>query len=133
MLYESGNFQYDRNHYPEPGRPGQGTRNMQMPEFNLKYATYLATVCKNCGISSQEVDKAKATDVDAVLALVNTDQWSFGSAAWFLATQCDASVREGLKAGTQEGWEMYLTGCVGTGATEDRTAIWRKAMNFGHW
>ncbi|PQE12806.1 hypothetical protein CJF30_00002686 [Rutstroemia sp. NJR-2017a BBW] len=34
--YESGDFKYNINHYP--GRPGQGTRNMQMPEFNLQYA-----------------------------------------------------------------------------------------------
>jgi len=25
-LFESGNFKYKRNHFPEPGRPGQGTR-----------------------------------------------------------------------------------------------------------
>ncbi|KAG9848271.1 hypothetical protein KCU98_g4788, partial [Aureobasidium melanogenum] len=36
MLYESGFFKYNINHYP--GVPGQGTRNMQSPAFNLKYA-----------------------------------------------------------------------------------------------
>jgi hypothetical protein len=28
MLFESGNFKYNRNHFPAPGRPGQGTRMM---------------------------------------------------------------------------------------------------------
>ncbi|KAI4846637.1 hypothetical protein E4T44_04952 [Aureobasidium sp. EXF-8845] len=36
MLYESGSFKYNINHYS--GVPGQGTRNMQSPTFNLKYA-----------------------------------------------------------------------------------------------
>jgi hypothetical protein len=28
MLFESGNFKYNHNHFPAPGRPGQGTRMM---------------------------------------------------------------------------------------------------------
>ena len=44
MLYESGDFKYKINHFPAPGTPGQGTRNMQSPEFNAKYAEWLASV-----------------------------------------------------------------------------------------
>jgi len=36
IAFETDSFRYSRNHYP--GRPGQGTRNMQMSEFNLEYA-----------------------------------------------------------------------------------------------
>ncbi|KAK3724914.1 hypothetical protein LTR37_000962 [Vermiconidia calcicola] len=128
ILYESGAFKYSKNHFP--GIPGQGTRNMQSPEFNLEYATWLATVCTNCGISEAEVEGA---GVEAVLGLVNGDEWGFGSAAWFWSTQCDQSVKKGLRAGTQEGWEGYLSQCVGTTATEERTAIWMKAMALGSW
>lgn len=131
MLYESDGFKYSKNHFP--GRPGQGTRNMQMPDYNLKYARWLAEECANCGVSSQEVERAKRQGVDAVLGLVNGDLWGFGSAAWFLATQCGEDVSEGLKSGSQQGWENYLSGCVGTTATEDRTAVWRKAMQLGSW
>lgn len=106
---------------------------MQSPEFNLKYAQWLATTCTNCGITSQEVQAAEAKGPVAVLDLVNTDEWGFGSAAWFLSTQCDQSVQQGLNAGTEEGWEAYLSQCVGTTATEDRTAIWRKAIALKNW
>ena len=36
IAFETGDFKYAINHYP--GRAGQGTRNMQMAEFNLQYA-----------------------------------------------------------------------------------------------
>ena len=36
IAFETNDFKYAINHYP--GRAGQGTRNMQMPEFNLQYA-----------------------------------------------------------------------------------------------
>lgn len=104
-----------------------------MPEYNLQYAQWLANTCANCGVSQAEVEKAKAAGVDAVLELVNGDLWGFASAAWFLGTQCGEEVGEGLAAGTEDGWEAYLTGCVGTSVTEDRTAVWRKAIALGHW
>jgi hypothetical protein len=131
MLYESASFKYAKNHFP--GVPGQGTRNMQSPEYNLKYAQWLATMCKNCGITQAEIKQAQAQGPAAVLALVNTDEWSFGSAAWFLSTQCDPSVKEGLAAGTQQGWETFLTGCVQTTVNAKRTAIWKKAIALKAW
>ena len=36
MAFESGNFKYSIN--ISPGVPGQGTRNMQSPKFNMEYA-----------------------------------------------------------------------------------------------
>jgi hypothetical protein len=131
ILYESDNFKYSKNHFP--GVPGQGTRNMQSPEYNLKYAQWLATVCTNCGITSEEVGKAQQAGPEKVLELVNGNEWSFGSAAWFLSTQCDASVKAGLDQGTQAAWEQYLTGCIGTTVTEDRNAVWKKVMALKHW
>lgn len=133
MLHETAGFKYSRNHYPAPGRPGQGTRNMQMPEYNVEYARWLATTCANCGVSAAQVQQAEAEGPDSVLALVNTDQWSFGSAAWYLDTQCDGQVKAGLGRGDEAGWAAFLTGCVGTTVTEERTAIWRKAMAMGQW
>lgn len=130
MLYETAGFKYAINHYP--GVPGQGTRNMQSPAYNLKYAQWLSTVCTNCGITPAEVTKAQSDPV-AVLKLVNTDEWGFGSAAWFWSTQCDESVKAGLKAGTEDGWNAYLSSCIGTSVTEERTAIWKKALALKSW
>src|SRR5450432_2231504 len=36
IAFETNEFKYNINHYP--GRAGQGTRNMQIAEFNLQYA-----------------------------------------------------------------------------------------------
>jgi len=118
MLYESGAFKYSRNHWP--GVPGQGTRNMQSPAFNLQYAESLYPVAT--------VQAAQAQGVDAVLALVNDDAGSFGSAAWFLSSQCSESVRQGLAAETAAGWQAYLTSCVGTTDTSDRDTLWTAAI-----
>ncbi|KAI0605167.1 hypothetical protein TUN199_10965 [Pyrenophora tritici-repentis] len=80
-LFESGNFTYNKKHYP--GRPGQGTRMMAMPSFVKLYAISVA--------GADAVGRAEAAGgdagLDAVLNLANcNDEKSFGSAAWFLST-----------------------------------------------
>lgn len=83
------------------------------------------------GILSQQVADAEKGGPVQVLALVNGERWSFASAAWFLATQCNEEFSQGLAALTEEGWNTYLTGCVETTVTDDRTAIWKKAIALG--
>lgn len=121
MVFESGSFKYNKNHFP--GRPGQGTRNMQMPDFNREYAN--ATL--------DPATLANATTVEAVLALLNKDdKLSFGSAAWYLKTKCNASIKNDLKSGSDAAWDAYLTQCVGTTRTADRDVGWvaaKKALN----
>ncbi|KAF1989636.1 hypothetical protein K402DRAFT_326395 [Aulographum hederae CBS 113979] len=125
MLFESGGFKCNKNHFPEPGVPGQGTRNMQSPNFNKMYAEYLAQQGK---LDTADVQAAEAKGAAEVLDLVMTDEFSFGSAAWFLSTQCDEGVRTGLQDGSQTSWEAYLTTCVGTTVTPERVAGWQKAI-----
>jgi hypothetical protein len=126
-LFESGDFKYKKNHFP--GRPGQGTRMMAMPPFVKLYATDVA--------GADAVAQAEAVGGDAglnaVLALVNSDyEKSFGSAAWFISTQCSADVRAGLVARTQDGWHIFLTQCVGTEADPARDPAWIAAKaNIG--
>lgn len=129
VLYESANFKYSINHFP--GVPGQGTRNMQSTTYNQKYAQYLTSLTDS-GITQGAVALATREGPAAVLNLVNTDRWSFASAAWFLTTQCSAEARSGLAEGTEIGWTNYLTGCVGTTATEERNEIWHAAMALPH-
>lgn len=115
MLFESGSFKYNKNHFP--GRPGQGTRNMQMLDFNKEYATSL--------FGAEKATAASGTD--GVLGLVLGDEASFGSAAWFLNTKCPASIKAGLADGSSAGWIAYLTDCVGTEHTADRDVAWTAA------
>jgi hypothetical protein len=127
-LFESGDFKYKKNHFPAPGRPGQGTRMMAMPPYVKQYATAVA--------GADAVAKAEAAGGDAglnaVLALVDDDEKSFGSAAWFVSTQCSAAVRAGLDAETEDGWHNFLSQCVGTGPDATRDPAWVAAKaNLG--
>ncbi|USP76978.1 hypothetical protein yc1106_04252 [Curvularia clavata] len=122
-LFESGDFKYNKNHFP--GRPGQGTRMMAMPNYVEQYATSV--------VGADAVQKAKAAGGDAglnaVLALVNSDdEKSFGSAAWFVSTVCTADVRAGLAAATKDGWDKFLSDCVGTPADPARDPAWEAAV-----
>lgn len=130
MLFESGDFKYKINHFP--GVAGQGTRNMQSPAFNSKYADWIVANGQDASITQASV-AAAANNPAALLDLINTDQWSFASAAWFVSTQCDASQIQALGDESQASFEAYLTGCVGTTVTEDRIAGWEKVIGLGGW
>ncbi|KAI1866395.1 hypothetical protein JX265_007696 [Neoarthrinium moseri] len=120
MAFESVNFEYKHN--VSPGRPGQGTANMQMFNYNLEYA-------KSIPALAGEVGKVGSTDTDAgknaVLALVTDDKYNFGSGPWFLVNHC-ANVRSTLAAGTDAGFAAYMQ-CVGVSVTEERNAYWQRA------
>ncbi|KAI9713304.1 MAG: hypothetical protein M1812_006663 [Candelaria pacifica] len=117
QAFESAEFKYNKNHFP--GRPGQGTAAMLMPTFIAKYAASIPALG----------DKASGLAPDAVLLIINQwDVYNFGSAAWFLTTQCSPDIRTGLQTGGQAGWEKYISSCVGTTVTSDRAAYWSKAV-----
>jgi hypothetical protein len=88
---------------------------MQMSNYNAAYASSLGLT-------------AGFTDPNTVLAQVSADQYSFGSGAWYLATYCSAEQRAELQTGSQEGWEGFVSSCIGTTVTDDRMAYWTKAM-----
>lgn len=123
MLFESVNFKYNRNHFP--GRPGQGTRMMAMPPYVEKYAIHL--------VGQDAVSKAQAPggneSLDAVLLLANdSDEKSFGSAGWFVSTECTPEIRAGLASETETGWHDFLTECVETTLDPLRDEPWTKAL-----
>jgi len=100
---------------------------MQMPTWNLLYASSLPSI-------APKLPSIPATDVDAVRALLlATDEVDFGSAAWFLTTQCGPNVRSGLQSGGRQGWEAYLAGCVHAEVTPERVAYWERAGRVLGW
>ena len=120
MAFESNDFQYQNNHYPSPGHPGQGTRNMQSPKYNLEYAQSIPALKPN-------MSQIDTSDVKAVLNLLTYySNYDFGSGAWFLATQCDQRVRSGLQSGSAAGFSAYIA-CIGTTETSDRDAYYQRA------
>ncbi|KAL2855489.1 hypothetical protein BJY01DRAFT_2776 [Aspergillus pseudoustus] len=119
IAFESGEFEYNRNHHP--GVPGQGTRNMQSPAFNAKYAASIPAI--------KDQAEAVKDDPDAVLdLLVAVPEYDFGSGAWFLTTQCEESVRTALQSGSEAGWRGFIVDCVGTEANDARRKYWVRAV-----
>ena len=119
MAFESGEFQYQINHYP--GTPGQGTRNMQSPKYNLMYAQSIPAL-------APYLKEIQTSNVTAVLdLLIQYTNYDFGSAAWFLTSQCSESVRSELQSGSTAGFSAYI-GCIGTTETSDRDAYHQRAM-----
>jgi len=110
------------NYNKSPGRPGQGTSNMQMPTFNQEYASSIPALAGSLAEAG--------TDVNKVLALVNTDEYNFGSGAWFMTTHCADAFNQ-LATDLEGGWAAYLT-CVGVASDADREAYWTRAkVAFG--
>ncbi|THV00881.1 hypothetical protein K435DRAFT_837116 [Dendrothele bispora CBS 962.96] len=139
MVFESGGFKYDKNHFPPPGNPGQGTRNMMNFPFVCQYARSLPSTSSSPFLQSTDptIDICSSTSVDDstknnILSLVLSDDTSFASAAWFYTksgpdgTGCTAvdGMVEGLQNQSEEGWENFITGCLFTTVTDDRKAVW---------
>ncbi|KAF7563452.1 hypothetical protein G7046_g692 [Stylonectria norvegica] len=125
MAYESSDFAYKHNSFPPPGRPGQGTANMQSPGFNLKYAQQIDAL-KDKVAPYKTVVGASNDTLDAILALVTPDEYNFASGPWFLTTQCEPSVRETLDKDPDAGFEAYMD-CVGVNVDDGRLAYWKRA------
>ncbi|ODM20412.1 hypothetical protein SI65_03465 [Aspergillus cristatus] len=119
MAFESEEFRYSRNHFP--GTVGKGTRNMQSPSYNAKYAESIPAISDK--VSAANGDAGQILDI-----LLADEEYDFGSGAWFLTTQCDQGVRQALQSGSEEGWSGYISGCVGTDANEGRKGYWESAV-----
>ena len=88
---------------------------MQSASFNAQYA------------ASLKLEAAGQGGPDGILnALVANETYDFGSAAWFLHTQCGTAVETQLASGGMAGFTAYL-GCIGTSMTPDRQAYWQRA------
>jgi hypothetical protein len=134
--FESVQMQYRHNIGGNGGNgnPGQGTSNMMMPPFVLKFAqsfpeltTQLASIISGASSADSLSDDQK----NKVLALVTDDNHNFKSGPWFYSTQCGASVKSALRAGTTSGFNAYMD-CVGVQPTSDRLAVWQRAQQaFG--
>ncbi|EAU32363.1 conserved hypothetical protein [Aspergillus terreus NIH2624] len=119
IAFESVEFRYNKN--KSPGVPGQGTRNMQSPAFNKKYAESIPALAEKL---APVADKP----AEVLNLLLADERYDFASGAWFLTTQCTDAVRKQLQSGSEAGWRQYITDCVGTEANEDRKAYWQRAV-----
>ncbi|KAI1434662.1 hypothetical protein GGR50DRAFT_387180 [Xylaria sp. CBS 124048] len=119
--FESADYKYKRNKYP--GRPGQGTSNMQMVNYNILYAQSIPALQSAVAqIGSITTDDQR----NELLDLLVDDKYNFGSGPWFLTTQCSPEVLTELDQGTDAAFSAYMA-CVGTDVTSDRLAYWTRA------
>ncbi|QSZ32695.1 hypothetical protein DSL72_002274 [Monilinia vaccinii-corymbosi] len=129
MAYETVDFKYNINH--SPGRPGQGTRNMQMASYNLQYAQSIPALQAPLAkiTTAKTVDGLSNDVLNQIRALVLVDDYAWATGAWFLKTVCGPDVSKGLRAGDQAGWEGYMK-CVGVDGTDSaRLAYWTRAKS----
>lgn len=124
--FESVNYSFKHN--VSPGRPGQGTSNMQMIDYNVEYAASIPELADQVAAVG---DVAASDDgKNKLLALVTDDKYNFGSGPWFLTTQCPDVVDQ-LAAGTDAAFAAYMQ-CVGVSVTPDRQEYWNRAKTaFG--
>lgn len=133
QAFETGDFKFNINHFPAPGRPGQGTRNLQMPAYNLLYARSIPALLPavEAITTSTSVDGLTDDQLNDIRALVLPDEYSWGSAAWFLTSQCGEDVLSAMETPGEAGFNAYM-GCVGTASTSDRLAYYTRALQaFG--
>jgi len=120
VSFESVEFKYKRNKNPndmtKPGRPGQGTVNMQMTRFNQDYLKEFP-----------ELVALNLTATNDIMVAVTDDKYNFGSGAWYYTTQCDNYTKAFLEASLEAGYEWYLSACIGVQFTDDRRSYWGKA------
>ncbi|KAJ7879540.1 hypothetical protein B0H14DRAFT_2436161 [Mycena olivaceomarginata] len=138
ILFESGGFEYNMNHFPAPGRPGQGTRNMMMFPFIFQYALDTPSVALQAQAlaGTNDVNDIPSDTQNAIRALVLPDHLSFASAMWFYTksgdskTGCTATpgMVDGLRLATLAGWEEYITNCIFTTVTPERQALYEKTL-----
>lgn len=96
---------------------------MQSAKFNLEYAKSISKLAP-----TEEFAAAEAAGPENVTSLlISYKNYDFGSAAWFLTSQCEPDVVSGLaKAGTSS-FNAYLD-CIGTKADAERTKYYNNAL-----
>ncbi|RKF78705.1 hypothetical protein GcM1_209041 [Golovinomyces cichoracearum] len=126
IAFESGDFKYNINHFPAPGHPGQGTRNMQSASYNLEYAKSIPELASKTSYTSTE--GLSPDQLNEIRALVLPDEYSWASAAWYLTQQSSCSdARQALQAGSDEGFAAHMR-CVGiSNIGNDRISYWQAA------
>ena len=95
---------------------------MMAPSFVAEYAQSIPE------LQAEIPAGAAPSDLDATLALVQPDRYSFAAAAWYYNTQCTDAQKMQVQAGGQNNWAgAFVTGCVGTSVDDGRIAYWMKA------
>jgi hypothetical protein len=94
---------------------------MQSPAYNKKYASSLPEL-------KDKLPSVSNSPAELLDLLRNDPVTDFGSAAWFLTTQCSKEVRAALADGSEMGWQRFISDCVRTSVTNERKEYWERAV-----
>jgi hypothetical protein len=120
LAVESGDFQYDKPIVPVAGK---GTRSMMSAEFNFQYAKSIPALAPKVDAITKDATTAALSDdkKDSIRALVLPEEYSWGSAMWYLTTKCTADQRAAIQAGGPSGLAAHIA-CLDTTTSPDREA-----------
>ncbi|KAJ1665291.1 hypothetical protein IW140_000645 [Coemansia sp. RSA 1813] len=129
MVFETASWKYYRNHFPEPGKPGQGTRTMMSWDFVSKYAKSLYPCKYGIAIGDNAANASVATDAQKtnVLDLVTNNDDAFAAGFWFLVNQSGSYyIDETLKDGDNSTFIEFNKEIlyVGDADMDERVAVW---------
>ncbi|KAJ1977618.1 hypothetical protein H4R35_002223 [Dimargaris xerosporica] len=125
--FESEGFQFSTNLVNK----GQGTFAQLMYPHIKTYAQSIPELkAKLDEIAQTDSSLASDKSMDAVLKLVIVDDYSFASAAWFLAQspECPRDTMKTLESETEDAYKTYLEKCIQTTVTDERIKGWKHTM-----
>ncbi|KAJ1973611.1 hypothetical protein H4R34_005015 [Dimargaris verticillata] len=125
--FESEGFQFSTNLMNK----GQGTFAQLMYPHIKTYAQSIPELkAKLDEIAQTDSTLESDESMDAVLKLVIVDDYSFASAAWFLAKspECPKDTMKTLESETEDAYKMYLEKCIQTTVTDERITGWKHTM-----
>lgn len=119
---ESGNLSFNRNHFP--GRPGQGTRSMMMPQNLYAFLKDTPSIVSSNDVLTQVInqpyDDTNSQAKEQVLNVLVSDQYSFLPGAWWIAKGAGlvqnpscSTLADSLSSSSPEAVSNLFTQCVG--------------------
>ena len=138
IAQESGDLKYKRNHYPPPGRPGQGSSNMQNYRFNYEFALETDRLKDQlAAIDGAHPDSNPSNEtMNAVLDLIiSNTTYNFMTGPWYYNKYCSDEIKAGFRsqADLDATFKHYQNDCIGVVPIEEsRMDKWAKAReSFG--
>lgn len=138
MALESGNLSYNRNIWP--GRAGQGTRSMMMPNnlhaFLRDSPDILAAHPELQAYAGSPYDDGNNSAKDQALQVLMKDEYTFLPGAWWIErggetmqTGCSHFKQKLAAPISAAGVEELLATCVGVSHDPARTLAYQRALN----
>ncbi|KAI0244554.1 hypothetical protein L0F63_007102, partial [Massospora cicadina] len=135
---ESSNLSYNRNHFP--GRPGQGTRSMMMPENLHAFLNSSPKILKDhpelTQIAKKSAKDMSNNDKEKLLNVLMQDEYSFLPGAWWISEggeklmkpSCNHFKSKLIQGASKSTIDDLNTNCLGVGKDPARIMVYHRAL-----